>query len=321
MYRTFLRHSIVFSIVLTICACVPVTSAPTSLHATNIPPASTATKTNTPIPTSTATASTTATPALPQSMWKLYARLSSSNYQIKEDSSGNFDVQDANGNLVEGLKVFEDETVQLILGGKELWVAFQSIHVHKGNLVVGLWDYDEKSKTWGETHSQTAQEVIDGLEDYHNLVIIQGHEKESLMVATIFTARDLAMMSTTGYRPESEYENITVTTMNGKVIENYNKPARSWKILLSHANNSGLYYLKPNLKDSEVVANDGSSDAYARPIQLALYGGSFAVNIINQDSELSTILTHFTLLAKEQNGLRYFSALINNKDLPMVTLP
>ena len=243
-------------------------------------------------------------------------------YSLIENPDGYYEMKDVQGNLIPKVKLFRDGTVDLTYSSKKLAVAFQAISVGaEGQLALGLWDF--KNGEWSMAPGYTAEDVRAGefADDYHKLVVIRGNDEiQKKLTDTIFMARDLYMNNTEGYRPESEFEGITVT-YNNKTVENFdvrpkkwqmNNFSRNWKAL----GKNGAYRFQPFSQNNEVVYDDRSTLAYARPMQVGLGAGWFRVDIYNE-GKLSQTAYHAPIVAMNTDGsLIQGSALIDKDNLP-----
>ena len=80
-----------------------------------------------------------------------------------------------------------------------------------------------------------------------------------------------------------------------------------------------MYYFKADLKKPGIVANDGSSDANVRPLQVAINeenAAYFPIRIINSKTKKETKALHVPVVAKEPGKIIEMSALIDENDLP-----
>jgi hypothetical protein len=242
------------------------------------------------------------------------------NYSLIENPDGYYEMKDSQGNLIPEVKLFKDGTAELTYSSKKLAVAFQAISIGtEGQLSFGLWDF--KNGEWTMTPGHTAEDMRSGeyASDSHKLVVIRGDDEiEKKLTDTIFMARDLYMNNTEGYRPASEFEGITVVTLNGKTIENFDGPAKGWKMLWGSegVHKAGIFYFKPDLKNRDVIAQSNSRESDARPLQVALGIGYFPVTIINPRYNQEMSALHVPVVAKEPNEILNLSALINISDLP-----
>ena len=237
-------------------------------------------------------------------------------YSLIENPDGYYEMKDVQGNLIPEVKLFRDGTVDLTYNSKTYTVAFEATKINSnGEGVYGYWDLKDGRLVLapGYTAEQVrAGEIGDGV---HGITIVRGEgEIETKLTQTIFELRDLLMKNSA-----KEFEGLTVTDMNGNIIENFDGPARSWKILngSSGVHTAGIYYFKADLKKPGIVANDGSSDAKVRPLQVAINeenAAYFPIRIIDPKTKQEMNVLHVPVVAKEPGKIINMSALIGEND-------
>jgi len=245
------------------------------------------------------------------------------NYSFIENPDGYYEMKDFQGNLIPEVKLFGDGTAELTYSSKKLAVAFQAISIGtEDQLALGLWDF--KNGEWTMAPGHTAEDVRSGeyASDSHKLVVIRGNEViEKKLTDTIFTARDLYMNNTEGYRPESEFEDISVT-VNFKTIDNFDVRPKEWMMQNFSRNfkvfgKTGVYRFSPSSTSNEVVYKDGSTLSYARPIQVELGNGWFRVERYDASNNLKDSLVHVPVVSMNTDrSINNMSALIKESDLP-----
>jgi hypothetical protein len=251
-----------------------------------IPPEPTLIPTETIIPTF-------AEPALAELQSKL------GNFTLVSSEDGTYyQLKDTAGKIIPEIKSYKDGTANLSYkfagGTKDLWIAFQAINTNNDKLTVGLWDYENGA--WSQTQTDPAPKNPEDTKNFHTLTILLGHEREQQLIDTIFAARDMAMTKSETYDPQSEFEGITVT-YNGKTVENFDVRPREWQIINWSRAAKGAYRFKAISPSNEIIYDDLSRLAYARPMQVALGSGWFNLEIYNPDGSLQPPAVHVPIIA------------------------
>ncbi|MFZ5911661.1 MAG: hypothetical protein ACOYYU_16740 [Chloroflexota bacterium] len=152
-------------------------------------------------PTATVPPTPTETPDwLPEGLRGVQERLVPGGFELVGSQDGYYEIIGADGQKVEGVKVFEDGSTELtmMIDGKEevLVTGAGAVTSHEGKLVWGLRDYVDGQ--WSEPDMMSAIEMgdfikIGGLDSGHKLVLLMEHERTQAMVDTMRAERDRVM--------------------------------------------------------------------------------------------------------------------------------
>lgn len=238
------------------------------------------------------------------------------NYSLIENPDGYYEMKDVQGNLIPEVKFFRDGTAELTHGinGKteNLWIALQAVHVVGGKLIVGLWDYNTKNKTWSDINTKSAADMVKsvetGEEDPYKLIILRGHANEKQMIETMFLARDESMSQED---MRAEFDDITVeyNFQEYNTSEDFDRLVVPAKWQLDNFSRevkaeSGMYKLRPYSKDK----NSGFEGKLAaiRPMQVGLKEGYFGVEIdsltLDKKWEFQSLETHVPVIMINPDG-------------------
>ena len=185
--------NILILVVLAACSSIAPSPTPTPTQTTTLTPVPTTTQTLTP------TITATATPALPEILTsESLDKGGWDDFTFEPTDKGYYVARDFNGNYVENAEFDTNGTVKIKYAeGIDLVQPFQAVssainEAGRRVLRVGPWDYDPETRTWSETYSLTAKDIVEGKEiDWSRaLVIVKGLEEGST-ADTIFHARDL----------------------------------------------------------------------------------------------------------------------------------
>ena len=293
---------------------MPLVTPTTPPSETPGPPTATITPEPTLTPTETLVPTITE-PALAELQSKL------GNFTLVSSEDGTYyQLKDTAGKIIPEIKSYKDGTANLSYkfagGTKDLWIAFQAMSAKDDKLIVGLWDYENGE--WSRTKTDPAPKTPEDTKNFHTLTIVLSHEREQQLIDTIFAARDMAMTKSETYNPQSEFEGITVT-YNGKTIENFDVRPKEWWIQNWSRAAKGAYRFKAISPNNEIVYDDLSRLAYARPMQVALGSGWFNLKIYNPDGTPQPPTMHVPIIAMNSDrSLIDISGIDRNSDIPKI---
>lgn len=302
-----------------------ITATPVPTNTVTPPP------TDTPLPTATPTETVTPTPTskFPAGPLRELEKSLGIEYALAISKSGNYyTAQDNNGNTIPDVKFFEDSTAELTYEHRgikhTLVIAFQAIAAKDDGIEFGLWKYSN-----GEYNFETHPAPKDAIEpqSWRKLVILRGHPKEQAMIDTVFAARDMSLR-TDNYNPKDEFKGIAVT-YNFKTVDDFDVRPQAWEFVnwsrqFTHKPDGRgveiVFRFIPIYPNNKVVVNDGGSQACARPMQVALGAGWYAIEIHNKDGTLQSPIVHVPIVAMNADrSIIYLSTLVRREHLERIS--
>ncbi|MFZ5820133.1 MAG: hypothetical protein ACOYYJ_09535 [Chloroflexota bacterium] len=307
------RHILpILTFLLALTACSPAVPLPTA----------TATYTVTrPAPTATVPPTPTETPDwLPEGLKGVQERLAPGGFELAAGSeAGVYEIVGADGQKVEGVKVFEDGSTELtmMIDGKEevLVTGAGAVTSQEGKLVWGLRQLE--NGVWSRPHGKTATEAAAGFEaDYpYSLEIDMGSDKKDQMIATMFAEHERAMKDNAA----KEFEGISVT-INFELVENVDVKPDKWLYINSSAKSeNGTLYIIP--KSSKMMFGDGTKTASARPLQVGVtdINDWFLIKIKGSDGILQPPAVLVPIFAKDIDGsFKLLHSIVRESDMPII---